>query len=92
MEQNFLRDVELISDCMYQNLEQKSYEWIQLHLMDINEYLLAVIQENQENGLDTTILEQDAVIILRHLIDSTTKHHILALADCLKYEVGTFGQ
>lgn len=90
--EGFLMEIEQIADCMYQNLEQKSYEWIQLHLMDINEYLLAVIQQYHENGLDTTILEQDAVIILRHLIDSTTKHHILALADCLKYEVGTFGQ
>jgi hypothetical protein len=92
MEQDFLRDVEQITDCMYQNLEQKSYEWIQLHLMDINNYLRAVIQVRQENGQDTSILEQQAVYILRSLIDSITNHHILALADCLKYEVCTFGQ
>lgn len=92
MEHGFQIEIEQMADCMYQNLEQQSYEWIQGHLMDINKYLLNVIQARQENGQDTTALEQQAVTILRQLIESTTKHHILALADCLKYEVCTFGQ
>lgn len=91
MEHGFLMEIEQITDCMYQNLEQQSYEWIQNHLMEINEYLLAVIQERQNNGQDIVPLEQQAVMILRQLIDATTKHHILTLADCLKYEVYTFG-
>jgi uncharacterized tellurite resistance protein B-like protein len=92
MEQGLLIEIEQITDCMYQNLEQQSYEWIQTHLMGINEFLLAVIQARQNEGQDTAELEQQAVKILRQLIDATTKHHILALADCLRYEVYTFGQ
>lgn len=92
MDQSFRIEIEQIADCMYQNLEKQSYEWIQNHLMDINEYLLAVIQDRQNNGQDIESLEQRAVMILRQLIDATTKHNILSLADCLKYEVYTFGQ
>jgi hypothetical protein len=92
MNNSFRIEIDEIADCMYQNLEQQSYEWIQEHLMDINNYLISVIQTEQAKQQDTTMLELQAVSILRNLIDSSTKHHILALADCLRYEVCTFGQ
>lgn len=92
MDHIFRMEIEQIADDMYQNLEQQSYEWIQEHLVDVKEYLLAVIQLWQEDGKDVTMLEQQAVAILHHLIESITNHNILALADCLKYEVCTFGQ
>lgn len=92
MDHIFRMEIEQIADDMYQNLEQQSYTWMQEHLGDVKEYLLAVIQLWQEDGKDVAMLEQQAVAILHHLIDGITRRNILALADCLKYEVCTFGQ
>lgn len=90
---SFGNEIKEVAVWLYQNREKQAYDWLQIHLGEIQTYLQRVLQklENRHDAdLNLEQIAQAAVITMRRILQFYQQGKILELADCIYYELLEF--
>ncbi|MCI5620230.1 MAG: hypothetical protein MR355_01480 [Lachnospiraceae bacterium] len=83
-----IEEIITISEAMYQNREQETFEWMRKNLGQLKDELLRIASDTEQfPEIPTKEIQQLVVVILQRLISAYQRQQMLELADCMRYEV-----
>ena len=83
------KELNMITDVMYQNREEDAYAWLAEHLNDLKKYLLQLVELAEKNDdVNENQLQQYVIDLLKRILYYYQTKRILELADCFCYEFG----